>query len=76
MQTTEVKPPAAAARVPVAMVSLADWPGSRRCTCRSINPGAITSPRQSISSTPLSGGRIAGAAMRPSMMARSPVSSR
>ena len=39
MQTTEVNPPRAAAAVPVAMVSLAVWPGSRRCTCKSIRPG-------------------------------------
>ena len=40
MAQTEVNPPAAAAAVPVTMVSLCDWPGSRRCTCRSMKPGA------------------------------------
>jgi hypothetical protein len=40
MQTTLVNPPTAAARVPLAIVSFADCPGSRRCTCRSIKPGA------------------------------------
>ena len=30
MQTTDVKPPRAAAAVPVAMFSLAVWPGSRK----------------------------------------------
>ena len=30
MQTTEVNPPRAAAAVPVAMFSLAVWPGSRK----------------------------------------------
>ena len=30
MQTTVVKPPAAAAREPVAIVSLWVWPGSRK----------------------------------------------
>ena len=39
MQTMEVNPPRAAAAVPVAMVSLADCPGSRRWTCKSIKPG-------------------------------------
>ena len=32
MVQTEVNPPAAAAMVPLAIVSLCDWPGSRRCT--------------------------------------------
>jgi hypothetical protein len=32
MQTIVVNPPLAAARVPVAMVSFADCPGSRKCT--------------------------------------------
>ena len=44
MQTSEVKPPRAAAAVPVMMVSLAVWPGSRKCTCRSISPGQTTCP--------------------------------
>ena len=39
MQQIVVKPPAAAARVPVSMSSLYSWPGSRRWTCRSIRPG-------------------------------------
>ena len=47
MQTTEVNPPRAAAAVPVAMVLLAVWPGSRRCTCKSIRPGQTTSPSAS-----------------------------
>ena len=55
MQTTEVKPPRAAAAVPVAMVSLAAWPGSRKCTCKSIKPGHTTSPCTSIRSTSGSG---------------------
>src|SRR5579862_8261700 len=44
MHATAVKPPAAAAMVPVATVSLYSWPGSRRWTCMSISPGATTSP--------------------------------
>ena len=44
MAQTAVKPPAAAAAVPVAMVSLCGWPGSRRCTCRSMKPGATMQP--------------------------------
>ncbi len=38
--TTVVKPPAAAAAVPVAMVSFQVWPGSRRWTWMSMRPGA------------------------------------
>src|SRR5712691_2912096 len=44
MQQTAVNPPRAAARVPVSIVSEDSWPGSRRCACRSIKPGATTSP--------------------------------
>ena len=47
MQHTDVNPPRAAARVPVAMVSLSSRPGSRRWTCRSTNPGHTTLPRAS-----------------------------
>ena len=39
MAHTAVKPPAAAAAVPVAMSSLYSWPGSRRWVCRSMRPG-------------------------------------
>ena len=44
MQQMEVKPPAAAARAPVSMVSACSMPGSRRCTCMSMKPGATTRP--------------------------------
>src|SRR5579883_164947 len=37
-------PPAAAARDPVSIVSACSKPGSRRCTCMSIKPGAATRP--------------------------------
>ena len=47
MAHTAVNPPAAAARVPVAMSSLYSWPGSRRCVCRSMNPGTTHEPRTS-----------------------------
>ena len=40
--------------VPLAMVSLADWPGSRKCTCKSIKPGQTTNPL--VSSFTVSGG--------------------
>ena len=43
-----VKPPAAAARVPVAIVSLCSWPGSRRWQCTSTKPGATINPAASI----------------------------
>ena len=39
MHATAVKPPATAAAVPVAIVSLCVWPGSRRWTCMSMKPG-------------------------------------
>jgi hypothetical protein len=51
MQTTDVNPPRAAAAVPVAIVSLAVWPGSRKWTWRSINPGHTTRPATSMRST-------------------------
>src|ERR1700722_16340481 len=44
MQQTAVKPPRAAERVPVSIVSDISWPGSRRWQCRSINPGATIRP--------------------------------
>ena len=44
---TAVKPPAAAARVPVAIVSLSSRPGSRRCAWRSMKPGQTTRPLRS-----------------------------
>ena len=44
MQQTAVNPPRAAARVPVSIVSDISWPGSRRWQCRSMKPGATTSP--------------------------------
>src|SRR5690606_22609840 len=47
---TAVKPPARAARAPLAIVSLCSPPGSRRCTCTSMKPGATTSPLTSITS--------------------------
>src|SRR5260221_14017355 len=44
MQHTEVKPPAAAALVPVSIVSECSKPGSRRGACMSMNPGATIRP--------------------------------
>ena len=44
MQQMEVKPPAAAAREPLSMVSACSKPGSRRWTCMSMKPGATTRP--------------------------------
>src|SRR5262245_12949162 len=58
MQATAVKPPATAAAVPVATVSLCSCPGSRRCTCMSMRPGVITTPAGIvITVTPASAGR-------------------
>ena len=44
MQQMEVNPPAAAAREPLSMVSACSKPGSRRCTCMSMKPGATIMP--------------------------------
>src|SRR5438552_13962436 len=44
MATTAVNPPRAAARAPVSTVSACSIPGSRKCTCKSTNPGAMTQP--------------------------------
>ena len=63
MQATAVKPPAAAAIVPVRTVSLYSCPGSRRWTWMSISPGATTSPEASKVSAPL-GGLIAAVELR------------
>ena len=52
---TVVKPPAAAARVPEAIVSLYSKPGSRRWAWRSTNPGATTKPAASTTSAPFGG---------------------
>ena len=57
MHATAVKPPAAAARVPLAMVSLYSKPGSRRCTCMSMKPGHTTLPVASTVSAPAGGFR-------------------
>ena len=46
-----VKPPAAAARRPLAMSSLYSWPGSRRWACRSTKPGTTQHPAASITRT-------------------------
>ena len=47
MGQTAVKPPRAAARVPVSMVSELSPPGSRRWQCRSMKPGATIRPAAS-----------------------------
>ena len=68
MQATAVKPPAAAAMVPVFTVSLYSWPGSRRWTWMSISPGETTRPEASKVSAPL------GFLIAPSIFATSPSS--
>ena len=52
MQQTEVNPPAFAAAVPVAIVSLYSKPGSRRCTCMSMRPGTTSLPAASMTCAP------------------------
>ncbi len=60
MQHTDVKPPRAAARVPVAMVSMSSRPGSRRWTCRSTKPGQTTFPRASRTRSAAGAGCVPG----------------
>src|SRR5579859_595156 len=52
MQQTAVKPPRAAERVPVSIVSEDSCPGSRRWAWRSMKPGATMRPLASNTSTP------------------------
>ena len=52
---TAVKPPAAAARVPVAIVSLSSRPGSRRWVWMSMKPGQTTRPFSSRTWAPRAG---------------------
>src|ERR1035437_9115180 len=54
MHSTVVNPPFAAARDPDSMVSLYSKPGSRKCTCMSINPGSTSMFDASIISASLS----------------------
>ena len=76
MATIEVKPPAAAAMVPVRMVSASVLPGWRRCTCMSMRPGATTRPcRLTVSVSSSEGSKEPGSTMRPSLIQRSPVRS-
>ncbi len=58
MQATAVNPPHAAARMPVWIVSLCSWPGSRKWTCMSIHPWLTVCPVASHWRTP------SGASMR------------
>src|SRR5580704_16232329 len=48
-----VKPPRAAACDPVSIVSEFSWPGSRRCACMSMKPGATMRPAASKICAPL-----------------------
>ena len=50
IQAIDVKPPIAAARVPLSMSSLYSKPGSRKCVCMSISPGATINPAASMTS--------------------------
>ena len=62
------KPPAAAARVPVSRSSLCSWPGVRRWTCGSTNPGKSRRPSPSTTSVPAGASSVPGApisAIRP-----------
>src|SRR5437879_1454748 len=76
MQQMLVNPPAAAARAPVSMVSECSMPGSRRCTCMSMNPGATIKPEASNNSALFRGRSRPTAVMRPLSMSTSAVPSR
>src|SRR6266542_2030743 len=75
MQQIEVNPPATAARAPVSMVSACSIPGSRRCTCMSMKPGATTRPEASNTSAPAKSRPAPTAATRPSASATSAIAS-
>ena len=72
---TVVKPPRAAARVPDSMSSLYSRPGSRRCACRSTNPGVTTRPFAPISLAPAVATVPPTSAIRPSSISTSPLMS-
>src|SRR5438045_2885427 len=75
MQQMEVNPPAAAAREPDSIVSACSIPGSRRCTCISMKPGATTRPDASNTSAPGSPPFAPMPATLPSSSARSAIAS-
>ena len=66
MAQTAVKPPAAAARVPVAIVSLSSRPGSRRWVWMSMKPGQTTRPFSSRTWAPRGWTRGPTSSMTPS----------
>ena len=79
IQQTDVNPPRAAARVPVAIVSMSSRPGSRRWTCRSTKPGQTTLPRASRTRSADGAGctpGLATSAIRPSSINRFNTASR
>src|SRR6266571_7801939 len=65
MQAIEVNPPAAAACVPVSMLSVCSCPGSRRWTCMSTNPGQTQWPEASSTFVPAGTAPFATAPPRP-----------
>ena len=68
--TTDVNPPRAAARLPVAMVSFDSKPGSRKCTWMSTRPGHTMQPVASSTSLPRRS--VPMRAMRSPMISRLP----
>ena len=68
---TAVKPPTAAAWVPVSTVSASSRPGSRRWVCRSTSPGSATSPSASTTSAPRLVRPVETSAIVPSRSSRS-----
>src|SRR6476469_6274746 len=71
MQQMEVNPPAAAARDPLSIVSACSNPGSRRCTCISMKPGATIMPLASKTSAFTEERLGATPAIRPSTISTS-----
>ena len=76
MVATAVNPPAAAAALPLAMVSLASKPGSRKWTCESIQPGVTSMPPASREGVPAGGcSPVPAARTAPSSIQTSPTAS-
>ena len=76
MHTTVVKPPAAAASVPLRISSLCVWPGSRKWTWISTRPGATTRPVASTTVASASCALLILSTIFPSTAKMSPTASR
>jgi hypothetical protein len=72
MSKTQVTPPAAAAAEPVPKSSFWVIPGSRKCTCTSMQPGSRCRPSRSISRAACGGSPCPTCAIRPPRRQPSP----